>query len=104
MHTQEKTEKKEKTAKNHNGVIKQVIGAVVDVYFEDLVPEVYTALTVRNGTKTTVLEVASHLGGNQVRCVAMESTDGLRRGDEVTSTGAPMQAPVGIGVLGRIWN
>jgi len=81
-----------------------VIGAVVDVHFLDDTPEVYTAVTVKNGDKTAVLEVASHLGGNTVRCVAMESTDGLRRGDEVTSTGAPMQAPVGINVLGRIWN
>ena len=104
MHTPENKDKKTEKAKSDSGVIKQVIGAVVDVHFPDFVPDVYTALTVRNGDKTTVLEVASHLGGNQVRCVAMESTDGLRRGDEVTSTGAPMQAPVGIGVLGRIWN
>lgn len=86
------------------GKVMQVIGAVVDVHFPDDTPEVYTAVTVKNGDKTAVLEVASHLGGNTVRCVAMESTDGLRRGDEVTSTGAPMQAPVGINVLGRIWN
>jgi F-type H+-transporting ATPase subunit beta len=86
------------------GKVMQVIGAVVDVHFPEDTPEVYTAVTVKNGDKTAVLEVASHLGGNTVRCVAMESTDGLRRGDEVTSTGAPMQAPVGINVLGRIWN
>src|SRR3989344_1796120 len=90
------------------GVIKQVIGAVVDVYFADEVPEVLTALTVKNiqGEKvvTTVLEVAAHLGGNQARCIAMGTTDGLRRGDEVVSTGKPMQAPVGLNVLGRIWN
>ena len=87
-----------------NGTIKQIIGAVVDVHFPDLIPDVYTALEVKNGDKTTVLEVASHSGGHQVRCIAMESTDGLRRGDEVFSTGKPMQAPVGLNVLGRIWN
>lgn len=86
------------------GTIKQVIGAVVDVHFPENIPEVYTAVTAQNGDRTTVLEVASHLGGGQARCIAMESTDGLRRGDEVTSTGKPMQAPVGINVLGRIWN
>jgi len=94
-----------KTATHSNrGTIKQVIGAVVDVHFPELVPEMYTALKVQANDKTVVLEVASHLGGNQVRCVAMESTDGLRRGDSVVSTGLPMQAPVGVNVLGRIWN
>jgi F-type H+-transporting ATPase subunit beta len=97
MHTQD-------TTKKSIGSIRQIIGAVVDVHFPDLVPEIYTALHATNGEKTTVLEVASHLGGNVVRCVAMESTDGLRRGGEVVSTGAPMQAPVGVNVLGRIWN
>jgi F-type H+-transporting ATPase subunit beta len=86
------------------GTIKQVIGAVVDVHFPENIPEVYTAVIALIGDRTTVLEVASHLGGGQARCIAMESTDGLRRGGEVTSTGKPMQAPVGINVLGRIWN
>ena len=96
---------KTNTATHSNrGTIKQVIGAVVDVHFPELVPEMYTALKVQANDKTVVLEVASHLGGNQVRCVAMESTDGLRRGDSVVSTGLPMQAPVGVNVLGRIWN
>ena len=96
-----------KTYSPKTGTVKQVIGAVVDVYFADGVPEVYTALTVKNSQgeeKTTVLEVAAHLGGNQARCISMETTDGLRRGDTVTSTGVPMQAPVGLPVLGRIWN
>ena len=92
------------TTHTTKGTIKQVIGAVVDVHFPENIPEVYTAVTAQNGDRTTVLEVASHLGGNQARCIAMESTDGLRRGGEVTSTGKPMQAPVGINVLGRIWN
>lgn len=89
---------------SNKGAIKQVIGAVVDVHFPDFVPEMYTALKVSAKDKTVVLEVASHLGGNQVRCISMESTDGLRRGDEVISSGAPLQAPVGVNVLGRIWN
>ena len=93
-----------KTTGSNKGTVKQIIGAVVDVHFPDGVPEVYTALHVKNGERSSVLEVASHLGGNQARCIAMESTDGFRRGDEVTSTGKPMQAPVGENVLGRIWN
>ena len=98
------TKTKEKNSENV-GTIKQVIGAVVDVHFPLDVPEIYTALTVTTyDGKTKVLEVASHLGGNQVRSIAMETTDGLRRGDEVVSTCMPMQAPVGEGVLGRIWN
>ena len=98
------TKTKEKNSENV-GTIKQVIGAVVDVHFPSDVPEIYTALQVKTKDgKTKVLEVASHLGGNQVRSIAMETTDGLRRGDEVVSTGMPMQAPVGEGVLGRIWN
>lgn len=107
METQ--TKAKHATAKTDSsakevGAITQVIGAVVDVHFPTYIPEVYTALEVINSDKKTVLEVASHVGGGQFRCVAMESTDGLRRGDKVTSTGKPMQAPVGINVLGRIWN
>jgi len=94
----------DKSTNEKGGIIKQVIGAVVDVHFPGAVPEMYTALRVKNGDKSSVLEVASHLGGNQVRCISMETTDGLRRGDTVTSTGAPMQAPVGLPVLGRIWN
>ncbi len=102
MHTKTK---KEETTVSSQGTVKQIIGAVVDVHFPEGAPEVYTALHAKSGDdRTTVLEVASHLGGSQVRCVAMESTDGLRRGDIVLSTGAPMQAPVGINVLGRIWN
>jgi F-type H+/Na+-transporting ATPase subunit beta len=86
------------------GAIAQIIGAVVDVHFPGDVPEVYTALHVKGADRDTVLEVASHLGGSRVRTVAMESTDGLKRGDRVVSTGKPLQAPVGTEVLGRIWN
>ena len=76
-----------KTESPRTGTVKQVIGAVVDVHFPLDVPEIYTALQVKTKDgKTKVLEVASHLGGNQVRSIAMETTDGLRRGVEVGST------------------
>lgn len=104
METQTKQKKAGNTQVAEHGTIKQIIGAVVDVHFPTHVPEIYTALTVVNGDKTTVLEVASHVGGNVYRAIAMESTDGLRRGDSVTSTGKPIQVPVGENVLGRIWN
>lgn len=94
----------ESTSATEHGTVKQVIGAVVDVHFPGTVPEIGTALNVKSGERVTVLEVASHLGGNLVHCIAMGTTDGLRRGDEVANTGAPMQAPVGEQVLGRIWN
>ncbi len=96
--------KEKKEVKTEEGTIKQIIGAVIDVHFPSHVPEVYTALRVEGASKMTVLETASHLGGGVVRAIAMESTDGLRRGDRVVSTGKPLQAPVGVNVLGRIWN
>ncbi len=93
------------TKNNMKGTIKQVIGAVVDVQFEGHTPELNNALRVAgDGDTAVVLEVAAHLGGGMVRTVAMTTTDGLKRGDVVNDTGAPMQAPVGEGVLGRIFN
>lgn len=90
------------------GSIRQVIGAVVDVYFPTGLPTIGNALVVKTDSAgengKVVLEVASHIGGGQARCVAMASTDGLRRGDMVVDTGRPMQAPVGESVLGRIFN
>jgi F-type H+-transporting ATPase subunit beta len=93
----------------NEGTIKQVIGAVVDVHFEHELPPVLTALEVITEQKTKgegriVLEIAAHIGSNQARTVAMASTDGLKRGDKVVSTGKLMQAPVGESVLGRIFN
>jgi len=94
----------------NKGKITQVIGPVVDVQFEtsDL-PEINTALTLTNTSiddqpDNLVVEVAQHLGENTVRCVGMDSTDGLIRGQEVTNTGKPIQMPVGREVLGRILN
>lgn len=86
-----------------NGKITQVLGAVVDVQFIDgNVPAILNAITTKNEGKTLVMEVAQHLGENTVRCIAMDSTDGLVRGEEVIDTGAPISVPVGEEVLGRI--
>jgi len=86
------------------GKITQVIGAVVDVQFEDALPEILNALeTVNNGNRL-VLEVAQHLGENTVRTVAMDATEGLVRGAKVTDTGGPISVPVGNATLGRILN
>jgi F-type H+/Na+-transporting ATPase subunit beta len=87
------------------GKIIQVIGPVVDVEFgEGKVPEIYNALQIQNGDNTLVLEVASHLGNGRVKAVAMGPTDGLKRGDEVSDTGAPISVPVGKDILGRMFN
>ncbi len=98
------------------GTIKTIIGPVIDVQFDNHVPEVYNALTVTispaksddgksdRGAKTIVLETQYHMGGNVVRAVAMDTTDGLARGMEVVDTGAPISVPVGKETLGRMWN
>ncbi len=87
-----------------NGKITQIIGAVVDVNFETDLPEIYTALEVNNSGNKLILEVAQHLGENDVRTIAMDATEGLKRGDEVINTGAPISVPVGPETLGRIIN
>ncbi len=91
-------------AKNNIGSITQVIGAVVDVKFDGELPPILSALHIQNQGKTLVLEVAQHLGENTVRTIAMDTTDGLVRGAEVTDTGAPILVPVGPETLGRIIN
>ena len=93
----------EKT-KNINGLVAQVIGAVVDVRFEGALPDLLTALEVTNGKEKLVLEVAQQMGSGLVRTIAMGATDGLRRGLEVTSTGRPISVPVGPETLGRMFN
>lgn len=90
--------------KQNKGIIKQVIGVVVDVYFENKLPEIYNALEVMINGNKLVLEVEQHTGSNIVRTVAMGSTDGLRRGDEVIDTEAAISVPVGVETLGRIFN
>jgi len=89
----------------NTGIITQVIGAVIDVKFPaGKLPSILNALTTQNDGKTLVLEVAQHLGENEVRAIAMDSTDGLTRGQDVTDTGAPISVPVGRETLGRIMN
>ena len=86
------------------GYITQVIGAVVDVKFDGELPEILTALECNNSGTRLVLEVAQHLGESSARTIAMDSTEGLKRGDEVIDTGKPIQVPVGPKTLGRIIN
>tara|TARA_B100001057_G_scaffold497823_1_gene603019 strand:+ start:906 stop:2324 length:1419 start_codon:yes stop_codon:yes gene_type:complete len=86
------------------GKITQIIGAVVDVNFDSDLPEIYTALEVDNSDNKLILEVAQHLGENDVRTIAMDATEGLKRGDEVINTEAPISVPVGPETLGRIIN
>ncbi|MEM8772151.1 MAG: F0F1 ATP synthase subunit beta [Pseudomonadota bacterium] len=86
------------------GRISQVIGAVVDVEFDDHLPAILNALETTNQGNRLVLEVAQHLGQNVVRTIAMDSTEGLVRGDKVTDTGEAISVPVGEGTLGRIMN
>src|SRR5512143_556726 len=86
------------------GHVRQVMGAVVDVQFDDKLPEILNALETQNHGNRLVLEVAQHLGENTVRTVAMDSTEGLVRGQEVVDTGEPIAVPVGDETLGRIMN
>src|SRR5262249_3518661 len=89
---------------NKTGRISQVIGAVVDVHFEDHLPPILNALETENQGKRLVLEVARQLGESTVRTVAMDSSEGVVRGQEVVDTGQPIAVPVGDGTLGRIIN
>src|SRR5438270_7613662 len=92
------------SATNLVGRVSQVIGAVVDVAFEGDLPPILTALETDNHGNRLVLEVAQHLGENVVRTIAMDSTDGLTRGQTVRSTGSEIRVPVGPKTLGRIMN
>ena len=91
-------------ANRPTGRVTQVIGAVVDVKFDGHLPEILNALETTNNNARLVLEVAQHLGESSVRCVAMDVSEGLVRGQEVTDTGVPIAVPVGAGTLGRIMN
>ena len=100
-------------ASQNIGYVSQVIGAVVDVCFDKAMPSILNAITIhveeedahkKIVTRTLVLEVAQHLGENTVRAIAMDSTNGLRRGALVRDTGGPIMVPVGVGTLGRIIN
>ena len=89
---------------NAKGKITQIIGAVCDVQFDDHLPEILNALETDNNGNRLVLEVAQHLGENTVRCIAMDSTEGLVRGQEVIDQDGPITIPVGNATLGRILN
>jgi len=89
---------------NATGKVSQVIGAVVDVEFEGKLPDILNALETDNNGTRLVLEVAQHLGQSTVRTIAMDSTEGLVRGDAVTDSGEPIMVPVGPETLGRIMN
>lgn len=91
-------------ATNSKGTIAQVTGAVVDVKFDGELPNILNALHAENMGKRLVLEVSQHLGESTVRCIAMDATEGLVRGQEVTDSGSPIRMPVGPGTLGRIMN
>ncbi|WP_419757414.1 F0F1 ATP synthase subunit beta [Acidisoma sp.] len=91
-------------ANNSVGRVTQVLGAVVDVQFEGELPYIYNALTTKIGDRTLVLEVAQELGEHTVRAIAMDTTDGMVRGQEVADTGASISMPVGPATLGRILN
>jgi len=86
------------------GYVAQVIGPVVDVRFDGELPDIMSSLEVQDHNIRLVLEVAQHMGDNNVRCIAMDGTDGLVRGQRVLATGSPIKVPVGRGTLGRIMN
>ena len=90
--------------KNKHGIITQDIGAVVDVKFNEYLPEISNALECENNGNKLILEVAQHLGENTVRTVSMDTTEGLKRGDKVIDTSSPIKVPVGPETLGRIIN
>jgi F-type H+-transporting ATPase subunit beta len=92
------------TTVNNTGKITQVLGAVVDVQFDGDLPGILNALHCDNGGNKLVLEVAQHLGESTVRTIAMDTTEGMVRGQEVTDTGGPIMVPVGPETLGRIMN
>ncbi len=90
---------------DNKGTVIQIIGPVVDIRFDEgQLPALKNAITIKNGDNTVVVEAASHLGDNIVRCIAMNSTDGLMRGLEAIDTGSGIKVPVGEGTLGRIFN
>jgi len=88
----------------NKGIIKQIIGPVVDIEFSDALPAIYDALEVKREQGNTILETQQHLGSSMVRAVALGSTDGLRRGDEVKGLGGPVSMPVGESSLGRMFD
>jgi F-type H+-transporting ATPase subunit beta len=99
-----KFQDKEEMMTNNTGSIIQIVGVVVDVEFTGAVPAIYEALLVKHGESTVTLEVAQHLDEHTVRTISLQNTDGLKRGQEVTATGAPISVPVGKDTQGRMFN
>ena len=94
-------------ANQKKGKIAQVIGPVIDVIFDNAegLPNIYDALEVpRQGKETLILEVEQHIGEDTVRCIAMDSSDGLQRGQEVIALGKPIMVPIGENIKGRVFN
>lgn len=89
---------------NNTGKVVQIVGVVIDVEFDGELPAIYDALELKTANGKVVLEVAQHLDERSVRTIALSSTDGLRRGDEVIATGAPISVPVGEETQGRMFN
>ena len=96
--------KKGDNVMKNEGKISQIVGVIVDVEFEGKIPAIYDALHVKRDGKTLTLEVAQHLSESSVRAIALTTTDGLRRGDKVIATGAPISVPVGDETQGRMFN
>ncbi|OYX41886.1 F0F1 ATP synthase subunit beta [Candidatus Saccharibacteria bacterium 32-49-12] len=88
----------------NNGIVTQVVGVVIDVAFDGVLPAIYDALELKRDNGTLVLEVAQHLDEKTVRAIALSTTDGVKRGDVVSATGAPIRVPVGDETQGRMFN
>ncbi|MDY6038862.1 MAG: F0F1 ATP synthase subunit beta [Eubacterium sp.] len=87
------------------GIVQQIIGPVIDIKFEESeMPELLNAIKIEMGERVIVAEVAQHIGADEARCIALSSTDGMKRGIKAYDTGAPIQVPVGKDVLGRLFN
>lgn len=99
-----KFQDKEEMMTNNTGSIIQIVGVVVDVEFNGEVPAIYEALLVKHGDRTVTLEVAQHLDEKTIRAVSLQSTDGLKRGQQAVATGAPISVPVGKTTQGRMFN
>lgn len=92
-------------AEKNIGRIKQIIGPVVDIEFEQgFLPNLLNAIEIKLNGKTIIVEAAQHIGDDSVRCISMDSTDGFVRGMEAVDTGAPIRVPVGRETLGRLFN
>ena len=90
---------------NHRGTVIQIVGPVLDIRFADgCLPQLLSAIEIPHGENTIVAEVAQHIGDNVVRCIAMNSTDGLQRGAVAVDTGKAISVPVGEACLGRVFN